>query len=740
MTNATLDIALGYARRGWRVVPVERGGKKPFNADKPGGVGWQHLRATEDDLQRWFGGRALNVGVLLGAPSGGLVDIDLDANEAIALAGACLPETNSIFGREGKPKSHWLYCARDLATRQFVDPVDGVMLVEIRSTGAQTVFPGSTHASGDAIEWAEVGEPAEIQDEQLSRGVSVLATAALLARHWPGDGGRHDAQLTLIGFLTRCGWSADRIGWFAAQVIGAGGGEADPAKRRATALDAARRLADGRAVRGLPKLAETFGEKVARAVSAWLGAPEVGEPATQTKASVSGLALGSHVELARAVICALESRDGAVVHCEGEFWTWSNTHWRRLDGAQMRREVHKLDGSAFPTRGGGVGRIRMTRSIIDSVISEMAAMLERDNFFDARAFGVNCASGFLLLGEDGAVEQVQHHPEQRQRYLLPGRWSAEASSKPPAGSLLNLYLERTCGGGLEGSARSALLAEVAGVAALGAGTRLTQPKAIVLFGPTAANGKSALLDMLRALVSPDACASISPRRLGDDRHLIQLLGKVLNAADELGGEAIASDVFKQVVTGELVTARDVYKRAVCFRPQALHVFACNELPHFRHGLDRGLRRRLLPIPMNVEIARVDRIPDIGRRIGAEEVDVLLAWAIDGARRVLAQGRYSDSQECEEALRAWANAADPVAAWLNDPEETELVDCACTRTKAAYVAFRAWAETEGYVQIPPHGAFTQRIQTASAGAVLYKRDKRGAHFCGLNLRRSGRSDG
>lgn len=44
--NAALDVALGYARRGWRVVPVERGGKKPFNPDKAGGVGWQHLRGT----------------------------------------------------------------------------------------------------------------------------------------------------------------------------------------------------------------------------------------------------------------------------------------------------------------------------------------------------------------------------------------------------------------------------------------------------------------------------------------------------------------------------------------------------------------------------------------------------------------------------------------------------------------------------------------------------------------------
>ena len=29
------------------------------------------------------------------------------------------------------------------------------MLVELRSTGGQTVFPGSTHESGEAIRWDE---------------------------------------------------------------------------------------------------------------------------------------------------------------------------------------------------------------------------------------------------------------------------------------------------------------------------------------------------------------------------------------------------------------------------------------------------------------------------------------------------------------------------------------------------------------------------------------------------------
>ncbi len=36
------------------------------------------------------------------------------------------------------------------------------MIVELRSTGCQTVFPGSVHPSGGLIEWSSNGEPAEV--------------------------------------------------------------------------------------------------------------------------------------------------------------------------------------------------------------------------------------------------------------------------------------------------------------------------------------------------------------------------------------------------------------------------------------------------------------------------------------------------------------------------------------------------------------------------------------------------
>lgn len=92
--------------------------------------------------------------VLLGEPSGGLVDVNLDCSEAITLAGSFLPETASIFGRTNKPRSHRLYVCDPSARSEKFCYVDGMTLLEIRSTKCQTFFLPSEH-SGEVVAWAE---------------------------------------------------------------------------------------------------------------------------------------------------------------------------------------------------------------------------------------------------------------------------------------------------------------------------------------------------------------------------------------------------------------------------------------------------------------------------------------------------------------------------------------------------------------------------------------------------------
>jgi hypothetical protein len=210
---SALSAALDYHRSGLRVVvnhaPLSNGsctcgdrkcqsvGKHPVKAN------WQHLCLTEEQIVDAFKARQRNVGILMGAPSKNRVDIDLDAPQAVCLGDVFLPPTECIFGRSSKPRSHHLFTGQPIPRTEKFQDITGAMIVEIRSDGAQTIFPGSIHLSGEAVLWDREGEPSSIEGDVLRHAVAKLAAASILARHWPAEGGRQDAALALAGGLLR---------------------------------------------------------------------------------------------------------------------------------------------------------------------------------------------------------------------------------------------------------------------------------------------------------------------------------------------------------------------------------------------------------------------------------------------------------------------------------------------------------------------------------------------------------
>jgi hypothetical protein len=234
-------------------------------------------------------GKPLNVGVILGSASGGLTDVDLDCSEAIALAKIVLPKTGAIFGRQSKPESHFLYytslaTTHGKATLKLTDPITRQALLEVRiggDAGAQTVFPGSVHESGEDIEWAEAGDPARADDDDLLRHAHLLASLCLMARYWPIKGGRHDAALIVGGFLSRCGCTPSDIKCFVECVARIAGCE-DCEGRSTDAEDAANAYLQGKNAFGYPAMEDLLGKAVAGRVAEWLNYENAGSGANGT--------------------------------------------------------------------------------------------------------------------------------------------------------------------------------------------------------------------------------------------------------------------------------------------------------------------------------------------------------------------------------------------------------------------------------------------------------------------------
>jgi len=94
---APLVAATTYARKGWSVLPVPHRGKNP------GYKNWQLTRLKEQDLPDYFNGRPQKIGVLTGAPSGWLIDVDLDHMRCVELADQYLPRHTRSSAAQASP-------------------------------------------------------------------------------------------------------------------------------------------------------------------------------------------------------------------------------------------------------------------------------------------------------------------------------------------------------------------------------------------------------------------------------------------------------------------------------------------------------------------------------------------------------------------------------------------------------------------------------------------------------------
>lgn len=154
-------------------MPLRPRSKSPSRRD------WTKLRLNPEAIPD-----NANIGIILGEPSGWLVDVDLDCPEAIELADSYLPPTPVITGRPSALRSHRWYIATNATTEKYQDPSDGSMIVELRSTGTQTVVGPSIHPDGEHYDVLDA-EPSTVPAPMLAACVKALADAVIVKRGVP---------------------------------------------------------------------------------------------------------------------------------------------------------------------------------------------------------------------------------------------------------------------------------------------------------------------------------------------------------------------------------------------------------------------------------------------------------------------------------------------------------------------------------------------------------------------------
>lgn len=266
--KTALETATEYFLKGWQPIPI------PFRSKNPNFPNWSVQHTTHvKELTSHFNGKPQNISVLLGTPSNDLTDVDLDNGWSVQLAAFFLLETDAIFGRKSKRRSHFLYYCPEAKTEKFQN---SAMIAEIRATGTQTVFPGSTHENGESVTWDKAGEPLKVSFQELRSAVGKLAAASLLAELWI-DTKRHDLSLCVSGALLTNGFSFEDAHLFI-KAICTVTKDAEISDRLRAVETTYERIQDEKNVIGFPRLAELTDAKTVSLLRRWLDFPDKREP------------------------------------------------------------------------------------------------------------------------------------------------------------------------------------------------------------------------------------------------------------------------------------------------------------------------------------------------------------------------------------------------------------------------------------------------------------------------------
>lgn len=694
-----LDVIDTYIELGMVPCPVRLGSKTPIQDDWP---------STEAAAARSFFEQnpGCNVGIVLGEASGGIVDVDLDNEAALAIGPLLLPRTGMRFGRETKQNSHYVYRALGpQGTQQFRHPVNGRMILELRGNGAQTVFPPSIHKdTGEEIRFeGEIGHPLEIGRAELLQACRLVAIGSVVLDHWR-EGSRHKLSLALAGFLAHAKVPRpDSESLFQALTTAARDEEADDRfLALATTYD---RLAAGGTVGFRATLDGILGKKTIQAFRKWLpmtplATTDRSTAVVSTSIQSNGTFLASssgrpHIERLSTDLDAadlfVEATGGRLIFADQEGqWFAANNHVHRPVTPCHVTEfafnlVQEAAGKTTFAQMSGMKAV-FSRSRVTSMVELGKTKLRVDHAsFDRDLWKAGCENGVLDLEVRELVE-----PTSILTKRLGTAYDAEATC-PVFQAFLAEVFEHD-------QDKIAFVQRAVGYTLTG---RTSEQCLFVLTG-SGANGKSTLLKVLHQLMGDYAGVvpmhTLMVSRHGSDRtdDLAELKGKRFVSAQEgEAGQRLAEAKIKLMTGGDDISCRALYKAYETYSPQFKLWLATNELPEIK-GLGEATWRRIHVIEFPVTIPASKRDSKLPDRL-SEELPGILNWALAGLASWADGGSLNAPESVASATRAYRADSDTVGQFLDvccirDPE-------ALVAVKDLHVEYQEWCTGGGYDPLP-----------------------------------------
>jgi P4 family phage/plasmid primase-like protien len=654
-----------YFAAAWKPIRLHGETKKCVDRE------WQKRWVSEEEILAWHAAGG-GVGIQVGPHSGHIVAVDLDTVEARTLAPKFLPDTLKAGKELEDLPSHWVYRSEGASYFQVKDGPREV--ISFKASGPENGYAGhqfaaapSVHAEKGAYVWRPGFDPAAVLDigrERLVDAVRRLAIAALVLKHLPAEGdGRHEYSKAIAGTLLRKGYDAAALAEILTTVWETAGGSREGRKMAAKNVrDTAEKLAEEKPFTArtrlnemVPGLADSITHATGLRYRVDIGREEgeSGRSASLDDYELATRWLYKHKDMSHSAHGWMSYQDG---------------YWSKVEDGLVSQGITRFLGKTPGTK--------TTANRVGSV-SKLAAdeSYVKTDLWDARRDIIVCKNGTLDLE---SFEVRDHRPEDYAMGALPFEYDPGAGAET-----WNEYL-----GGHVGVEKWAFLQEFAGYCLT---TDTSHETAVWLVGP-GGSGKSTYIEGLSAIMGTRA-GQLSLADIERSSFALEnIVGKTLLTATEQPSMFIKQvDILNALISGEMLKINRKNKAIVDVRSVAKIAWAMNTRPRIREE-GNGIFRRL----QLVEFPALDvehRDPAVKRRIMELEAPGILAWAVEGLKRLRKRGGFEVPEAIKAAVRDFE--------YTNDPPRQFLDECTKrgaeynTGKRALYKAYAAWCKTYGY---------------------------------------------
>ena len=708
MHGSKVEAALGYAARGWAVIPLHCAifdGDNPVKCSCSLGATCKHIgkhpltrngfkdAASDPGVIRnwWARWPDANVGIATGKKSGIFVlDVDPRHGGDKTLGDRMDNPGTELIVQTGSGGTHFYY-AYDPA--HPVGSRNGVLQgIDVKGDDGYVVAPPSNHESG--------GSYTNMPDGTIQPGTAPAAvyaaidSAAKAGRkngfHLPDvvhEGTRNETALSFAGALRRSGAKP-------ASILAALRAENDAGTFQPRADDhelqaIANQSEKWAAGRSLPRTDSGNAERLARNFGADL----------------------RHIAPRKLWL-----------YFDGQRWAADHTqHIQRLAKRTVRHIPDEAgeddDDRPSVLRWAAASEARARRESMIALASAEPGIAAKMEDFDADVMKFNCLTGTLDLTTGQLYE---HRREDMITKLAPVEWNPDATC-PTWDAFLDrifegntdviAYVQRVVGYCLTGSVEEEVL--------------------FFLYG-TGQNGKSKFREAIQWMMGdysrPCDFTSFVVRNGDGPRNDIAGLVNVRAAmvSEVADNRRLDEALIKELTGGDKISARFLNEEFFDYYPRFKLIFAGNHKPPVS-GTDDGFWRRWQVITLPVKIPDDERDLRLGAKLKVEAPGIL-RWAVEGCLEWQKIG-LKPPPEIVNATKTYRSEQDVMAEFI---EECCVIKADAEVSSAdLYRAYSEWVGTSGD-RVPSRKKFGTMI--AARDGVTAKRTDSGRGFLGIKLRR------